>query len=89
MLHHPFVLATQIVALIVGVLSTLLENAPRPDSQIRAKALTRTIRTKERERLFRSSKGGLISPLFCRNSRRSTSDVGYILYPQQACSYII
>jgi len=69
MLYHLFVQAMQIVASIVGVPLTLLENAPGPGRQIKAKALTRTTRTKARGRLFRSSKGGSISPLL-QNSRK-------------------
>jgi len=63
LLNNQFVQAMQNVALFVGILLTLLEAAPRPDSQIMAKALTRIIRTKARDRLFRSSEGRLILPL--------------------------
>jgi hypothetical protein len=48
---------------IMGVLLTLLENALSPDSNLRAKAPIPTTETRARNRLFRLSKGGLISPL--------------------------
>jgi hypothetical protein len=47
---------------IVGVLLTLFEIAPGPDSKLRAKAPTPTTETRARSRLFRSSVGGSISP---------------------------
>jgi hypothetical protein len=46
----------QIVALIVGVLATLHENAPSLGSQIRGKFLIRTIRIREKDRLFKFSR---------------------------------
>jgi hypothetical protein len=61
MLHHQFILATQIVALIVGVLATLLENASSLGSQIRGKVPIRTIRTREKDKLFKFGKEGSIS----------------------------
>jgi len=59
-LNSHFVQAMQIVASTVGVPLTLLESVPKPDSQIRGKAL---IRTRIGSRLSMSGKGGLISPL--------------------------
>jgi hypothetical protein len=61
MLHHQFILAMQIVALIMGVLATLHENAPSRGSQIRGKVLIRTIRTREKDRLFKFNREGSIS----------------------------
>jgi hypothetical protein len=60
MLHHQFILATQTIALIVGVLPTLLENAPSLGSQIRGKVLIKTIRTRKKDRLFKFSREGSI-----------------------------
>jgi hypothetical protein len=48
MLRHQFVLATQIIALIVGVQVTLLKNAPRPGNQIKVKVLVRITKTRGR-----------------------------------------
>jgi hypothetical protein len=61
MLHHHFVRATQTTASFVGILITLLENALRPGSLIRAKAPVRTTRTRARGRLFKSGREGSIS----------------------------
>jgi hypothetical protein len=46
----------------MGVLLTLLENALSPDSKLRAKAPIPTIETRARNRLFKSSESGSISP---------------------------
>jgi hypothetical protein len=51
----------QIVVSIVEVLATLYENAPSLGSQIRGKVLIRTIRTREKDRLFKFSREGSIS----------------------------
>jgi hypothetical protein len=53
--------ATQIIALIVGVLATLHENAPSLGSQMKGKFLIRTIRTRAKDRLFMFSREGSIS----------------------------
>jgi len=55
MLHHPFVRAAPIIALIVGIRITLLVNA------LRAKTLGKTKRTRTKGRLFNSGMEGLIS----------------------------
>jgi hypothetical protein len=61
LLSSQLIRATQIIALIVGVLATLHENAPSLGSQIRGKVLIRTIRTREKDRLFKYSEEGSIS----------------------------
>jgi hypothetical protein len=61
LLSNQLIRATQIVALIVGFLATLHENAPRLRSQIRGKFLIRTIRTRAKDRLFMFSREGSIS----------------------------
>jgi len=53
----------QTFASTVGVQINLLENAHKPDSQIKVMVLIMIIKTRVKSRLFRSSKGGLISPL--------------------------
>jgi len=50
LLYHQLIQAMQIVALIVGVPLTLLANAPRLDSQIKTKALTRIARTRAKSK---------------------------------------
>jgi hypothetical protein len=59
------------VASSVGVLATSLENAPKPDSKIRAKVLVKPIRTSTKgrgtsakDRMNRSSKGRTFPPLW-------------------------
>ena len=54
---------TGIVVSIVEVRLTLLENARSPGVKTRAKMQIKIIRTKERDRLFKSGKGELTSPL--------------------------
>jgi hypothetical protein len=61
LLSSLLVRATQIVALIVGVLATLHENVPSLGSQIRGKFLIRTIRAREKDKIFMFSKEGSIS----------------------------
>jgi hypothetical protein len=61
LLSSQLVRAMQIVALILGVLATLHENAPILSSQIRGKFLIRTIRAREKDRLFMFSREGSIS----------------------------
>jgi hypothetical protein len=58
---HP-ARVTQTDVSIVGVLLTLFENALNPDNKLRAKAPIPTIESRARNRLFRSSEGGSISP---------------------------
>jgi hypothetical protein len=45
----------------MGVLATLHENAPSLGSQNRGKVLVRTIRIREKDRLFKFSREGSIS----------------------------
>jgi hypothetical protein len=61
LLSSLLVRATQIVALIMGVLATLHENAPSLGSQIKGKFLIKTIRTRAKDRLFVFSREGSIS----------------------------
>jgi hypothetical protein len=61
LLSNQLVQTTQIIALIVGVRATLHENAPSLGSQIRGKVLIKTIRTREKDRLFKFNREGSIS----------------------------
>jgi hypothetical protein len=61
LLSSQLIQATQIVALIVGVLPTLHKNSRSLGSQIRGKFLIRTIRTRANDRLFMFSREGSIS----------------------------
>jgi hypothetical protein len=58
---HP-ARVTQTNVSIVGVLLTLFEIALSPDSKLGPKAPIPTIETRARNRLFKSSEGGSISP---------------------------
>jgi hypothetical protein len=61
LLSSQLIRATQIFALIVGVLATLHQNAPSLGRKIRGKVLIRTIRTRGKDRLFKFSREGSIS----------------------------
>jgi hypothetical protein len=53
----------QTVSSTIEVQIILLENARKPNTLIKVKVSTGIIKTRARSILFKSSKGGLISPL--------------------------